>query len=242
MNPTLLGKIPGYYNSSTGITATYTPTKNCSLSYGGYDGNIASGENTGERGPQFDGHYFHILEAGCSWTIGYDNKPGNFGVGVWDQTGPLTAANQTQVNGADGVYLLAHRRLWFARPGFDNSGVSGFCQFGANNSNTMLVRQYAGAGLTGFGLTPGRPKDSMGCGMAWAWLNTDPNAGAFFYPGAGSDSTSLRSNELMLQSYYQMFLKEGAYFEPALSYIPNPGERSDIRDAWAMTLRVILLF
>ena len=46
----------------------------------------------------------------------------------------------------------------------------------------------------------------------------------------------------MLQSYYQMFLKEGAYFEPALSYIPNPGERSDIRDAWALTLRVILLF
>jgi porin len=242
VNPTLLTKISGYYDSTTGITATYTPTKNCYVSYGAYDGNVANGEHTGERGPQFNGHYFYIAEAGCSWTLGSENKPGNFAVGVWDQTGPLTAANQVQVNGADGVYLFGAQRLWFARPGLDNSGVSGYYQGGFNNSNTMLARQYVGSGLTGFGLVPQRPKDSMGCGAAWSWLNTDPNAGKFFYPGAGDSSTSLRTNELMLQSYYQAFLKEGAYFEPAVTYIPNPGERPDIRDAWALTFRVILLF
>ena len=44
------------------------------------------------------------------------------------------------------------------------------------------------------------------------------------------------------RDYYQAFLKEGAYFEPALTYVPNPGERTDIRDAWALTMRIILLF
>ena len=39
-----------------------------------------------------------------------------------------------------------------------------------------------------------------------------------------------------------MFLREGAYFEPALTYIPNPGERPMLRDAWTLTLRLILLF
>ena len=48
------------------------------------------------------------------------------------------------------------------------------------------------AGLTGFGLVPGRPKDLMGCGLAWGWLNTDPGAGAFFFPEVpGPNGTAL---------------------------------------------------
>lgn len=242
VNPTLLNKIGGYPNSVSGITATYTPTKNTYFSYGGYDGNIATGENTSERLPQFNGHYFHIWEAGVYWKLGPENKPGNMAVGIWDQTGPLTAANGARVNGADGVYLFGAQRLWFARPGLDNSGISGFWTAGFSNSNTVLVRQAVGSGLTAFGLVPNRPKDSMGCGASWAWLNTDPNAGKFFFPDAGGPSNSLNTNELMFQTYYQMFLKEGAYFQPALTYVPNPGERHDIRDAWALTMRVILLF
>ncbi len=161
---------------------------------------------------------------------------------MWDQSGALTAANGAQVHGADGVYLFGSQRLWFLRPGQDNSGLSGFYQFGTNNSNTSFVRQFFGTGLTGFGLVPERPKDSLGWGLAWGWLNTDPNAGQFFYPGVTGSSTSLRSNELVLQSYYQMYLKDGAFFVPALTYVPNPGERPAIRDAWALTLQFILLF
>src|SRR5262249_24539952 len=155
----------------------------------------ALGEQTGLRGPQFNGHYFHIWELGCSWEVGPEKKPGSFGCGVWDQTGTLTAANGDKVHGADGVYLFGAQRLWFRHPGQDNSGVSGFYQFGANNSNTILVRQYFGAGLTGFGLVSGRPKDSMGCGMAWGLLITDPNAGQFFFPDVPGNATSLRTNE-----------------------------------------------
>jgi porin len=242
VNSTILGKIPGYYNSATGITATFAPSKQFYLSYGCYDGNRATGEQTGLRGPQFNGYYFHIWEAGWAWTIGADKKPGNFGCGFWDQTGRLTTPSQGQVNGAQGVYLFGAQRLWFRNPGKDNSGISGFYQFGANNSNTMLARQFFGLGLTGFGLVPNRPNDSMGCGLAWAWLNTDPNAGAFFFPAAGTNSTAMRSNELMLQSYYQMHIEGGAYFQSALSFIPNPGDRPAIAEAWAVTMRLIFLF
>jgi porin len=124
----------------------------------------------------------------------------------------------------------------------DNSGVSGFLQFGANNSNTMLVRQFFGTGLTGFGLVPGRPKDSVGCGLAWGWLNTDPNAGAFFFPDAPGPSKSLRSNEAILQAYYQVFVRQGVFVEPVVTYVPNPGERPGIPAAWAMTVQLTLLF
>jgi porin len=242
VNPTILGKLPGYYNSATGITTTFAPTQSFYLSYGCYDGNLGTGEQIGLRGPQFNGYYFHIWEAGWSWSLGPDNKPGNFGCGFWDQTGKLTAVNLAQVNGAQGVYLFGAQRLWFRNPGQDNSGVSGFLQFGANNSNTMLARQYFGLGLTGFGLVPSRPNDTMGCGLAWAWLNPDPDAGRFFFPGVASSSSALRSNELLLQSYYQAHLRGSTYFEPALSFCPNPGERPGIHADWALTLRLIVLF
>ena len=50
INPTLLGAMPGYYNSAYGITATLTPIRNLYCSYGVYDGNIAHGVQTGLRG------------------------------------------------------------------------------------------------------------------------------------------------------------------------------------------------
>ena len=42
VNPTMLGVIPGYYNSATGITTTFAPTKSTYLNYGFYDGNAAN--------------------------------------------------------------------------------------------------------------------------------------------------------------------------------------------------------
>ncbi len=48
-NPTILGALPGYYNSAYGITATITPSKRFYVSLGTYDGNGARGEQTGLR-------------------------------------------------------------------------------------------------------------------------------------------------------------------------------------------------
>ncbi len=85
------------------------------------------------------------------------------------------------------------RRLWFRNPSVDNSGVSGFYQFGANNSDAMKARQYFGMGLTGFGLVPGRPDDSMGFGLALTWLNDDPQG------ATSSSQTSTKKNPLPMR-------------------------------------------
>ncbi len=207
VNPTLLGVMPGYYNSAYGVTTTFAPTNNFYLSYGVYDGNIANGTQTGTRGPQFNGYYFNIWEAGAAWEIGSDNLPGSFGVGLWNQSGQLRVGDVTE-SGATGVYIFGSQRIWFRHPGKDNSGLTSFFQFGANNSETLPVNQYFGSGLTAFGLVPGRSQDSAGAGVAWSWLN-----GNIFH----------RSSELMFQVYYQAHLIAATYFEPAISYIPTPG-------------------
>jgi hypothetical protein len=66
-----------------------------------------------------------------------------------------------------------------------------------NDSETLPFNQYFGMGLTGFGLVPHRPIDSMGVGMSWAWL----------YPNIFN-----RSSELMFQSYFQADLFGSRFF------------------------------
>ncbi len=250
VNPTMLGVIPGYYNSATGVTVTVAPTKTTYVNYGFYDGNLANGEQTGFQGPHFNGYYFTIGEVGAAYRLGEQRKPGNFGVGVWGQTGRLNTFNASSANeamgihgtgnGAIGTYLFGAQRLWFNRPGIDNSGVSGFYQFGANNSNALRARYYVGGGLTAFGLVPGRPDDSFGFGLAWTSLNQNPQAGDIFFSTKGPHY--LRSDQLMLEWYYQAKLVNGWFFQTALTEIPTPGQAASIPNALALTLRVLVLF
>jgi len=109
----------------------------------------------------------------------------------------------------------------------DDSGISGFFQFGINDSRTMIAREFFGAGFTGFGLIPHRPIDSFGTGLAWSWLNR---------------RYGFRSNEAILQAYYQMHLVSASFLEPVLSYIPNLGESPRTRDAVTMTAQLAVLF
>ena len=226
-NPTLFGTMPSYYNSACGVTLTLAPVKWWYLNYGFYDGNLARGVQTGTTGPHFNGYYFTIAETGFSWLLGEDHLPGKIGAGFWYQTGQLTTRSGISENGTEGFYLFGSQRLWYPHPEKDSSGISMFFRFGTNDSETRPIDHYFGTGVTAFGLVPNRPKDSMGCGMSWAWLN--PNI-------------FKRSRELMFQGYYQAHLIGHTYLEPAMSYIPTPGASPDLSNAWATTVQVTVLF
>ncbi|WP_233578911.1 carbohydrate porin [Tautonia sociabilis] len=243
VNPTMLGVIPGYYNSATGITTTLAPTESLYFNYGVYDGNLANLRQTGLEGPHFNGYYFHIGEVGYAYRLGAQRKPGNFGVGVWGQTGKLDSFRGGKEDGANGVYLFGSQRLWFRKPDLDSSGVSGFYQFGANNSDALLARQYVGCGLTAFGLVPGRPADTFGAGLAWTWMTRGDRAGHVFFPSVPDDvPLQLAPSQLMIQAYYQMMLTDGFFFQTALTEIPNPGQNAAIPSALAISFRLLVLF
>jgi porin len=240
VNPTLLGAIGGYYNSVCGLTLTLAPTKNFYLNYGVYDGNVARGVQTGMMGPQFNGYYFHIWEAGADWLLA-GKYPGQIAAGLWYQTGLLQGPPGVSQTGTGGFYAFGSQRIWsnrppdrivtdgktFAEPKFQPASVSTFFQFGVNNSETLPVNEYFGMGFTGFGLVPQRPSDSVGVGMAWSWLN--PNLFD-------------RSSELMFQGYYQAHVVGGIFAQPTVSYIPTPGASSSLGGAWAISFRVAVLF
>lgn len=231
VNPTILGALPGYYNSAYGITATITPSKRFYVSLGTYDGNGARGEQTGLReAPTFNSYRFNIGEIGTAWLLGPDGLPGAFGVGAWNQTGRLTLATSQRTitqDGTYGAYSFASQRLWSSTCDGNAKGVSGFAQFGANDSRTMIATEYVGLGVTAFGLIPGRPRDSVGAGVAWSWLNRN---------------RGLRSDEALLQIYDQVHVIGDIYLEPALTVVPNPGEKTAGKPAVAFTVQSTILF
>lgn len=231
VNPTILGALPGYYNSAYGFTATLAPTERFYASFGGYDGNGAHGEQTGlQLAPNFNGYRFYIGETGTAWLLGANNLPGAFGIGAWDQTGTLTlSAPQGAVaqNGSQGVYAFASQRLWRGSNDGDARGVSGFVQLGANDSRTLIATRYLGLGVTAFGMIRGRPLDSLGVGIVWSRLN--PNL-------------DLRPDEAMLQFYDQVHVFDGVFLQPTLTLSPNPGETTARAPALAFTVQSTVLF
>lgn len=228
VNPTTLGVIPGFYNSAYGLTVSYLPTKQWYFSFGAYDGNLANGIQTGTKvGPTLNGNVFYIGEAGTSWLLGKEHKPGNLGIGAWDQSGPIAGSPTISEDNATGFYIFGNQRLWYKDPNEDNSGISAFYQYGNNHSQVLSVNRYVGGGLTAFGLIHHRLDDSIGVGASLSWLN---------------QNTYTRTTELTYQAYYQAKIVNGIYLEPVLTYIPTPGASANLPPAWAGTLRLIVLF
>ena len=242
VNPTLLGVIPGYYNSATGIVASWIPNDNLYVNYGFYDGNLARGEQTGNDGPRFDGYYLHLAEAGGNWRLGEDKKPGKFGAGAWFQTGKFKGFDRQPLTGANGIYLFGSQRLYYENPSASNNGLSAWAQFGATNSDIVLTHRYLGFGLTYFGLLPSRDEDSCGFGLAWGTMTRDPDAGLVFFGDDHLRTTQLGANEVILTWYYQMTVREGIYVQPNLSYIPDPAQHPGIPGSFNFTIRGIVLF
>ena len=226
-NASMIGAVPGYYNVGNGATLTFTPTDSFYVNLGAYDSNRARGFQTGLYPPLFNGYYFMIGEIGTDWTLGEGHHPGQFGIGLWRQTGVITFAGITE-EGFGGVYLFASQRLAHGvNARVQSSAITTFYQFGVNSSQTLPIRQYYGAGITGFGLIGSRERDSMGFGIGVSRLN--PNL-------------FVRQTEVMFQAYYQAHLFASTFLQPTVTYIPTPGVAPDLPGALATTLRLAVLF
>ncbi len=224
VTPTLLGAIGGYYNSVYGVVATIAPVKQAYINIGFYDGNLAKGVQTGLRGPHFNGYYFSIMEGGYGWT---KHKPGLVALGGWYQSGLLKASTQKQ-RGTGGIYAFGSQALWIKDSKTAHKGnISSFFQFGWNNSRTLNMNLSFGMGFTAFALISKRPNDSFGIGASWARLN---------------HHLFKRYSEIMFQGYYQLQVYKSIYFQPVLSYIPNPGAHPNKSNVVALTGRLTVLF
>lgn len=228
ISPTQLGVLPGYYNSATGVVTQFRPNDQCYVQYGLYDGNLAAGRQTGLEGTHFNGYNLHVVEGGADWTLGFEKKPGAFGVGYWKQTGLLSAPSG-DVRGAEGTYFFASQRLYFEAPGQDNQGLTGWIQLAATDSDFISTHRFIGTGLTYFGPIHGRDNDSAGFAFAYGKMNANPAA-------------NLGRQETIYSWYYQYQVSPNCFFQPNLTYISTPADSPGADDVFAVTFRAIVLF
>ena len=227
VNGSMIGAMTGYYNPANGVTLNFSSTKNFYVNLGAYDGNRAHGVQTGLAPPMFNGNWFNIGEVGVNWLLGEGNHPGQFGIGLWRQTGVLTARNISE-DGTGGFYLFVSQRIVKnINPKVTGSSISGFFQVGANSSQTLPITQYYGAGLTVFSPFGDRPSDSMGVGIALSRLN---------------QNLFQQQSELMFQAYYQALVIDSIFLQPTVTYIPTPGLSPTLPGALTTTLRLTVLF
>jgi len=227
-NGSMLDILPGYYNPGDGITVSFTPTTQFYVNVGAYDGNLARGIQTGLTGPQLNGYYTMIAEMGFDWVLGEGRNPGQLGIGLWRHTGQLTAPGGITQDSTGGFYLFGSQRLAFGlNDRVTASSISAFYQLGFNDSQTLPINQYYGAGLTAFGLIGDRERDSMGIGIGVS--RTNPNV-------------FVRPTEVILQAYYQAHLFAAIFLQPTISYIPTPGAVASAPGALTTTMRLTVLF
>jgi porin len=105
VNASMIGAMMGFYNPGNGVTINFTPSKSFYVNLGVYDGNRARGIQTGVNPPLFNGYYFNIAEVGIDWLLGEGGHPGQFGIGLWRQTGLLSVQGITE-DGTGGFYLF----------------------------------------------------------------------------------------------------------------------------------------
>ncbi len=227
VNASMIGAMMGYYNPANGVTVNFTPTKSFYVNFGAYDGNRARGVQTGINPPMFNGYWFNIAEVGVNWLLGEGEHPGQFGIGLWRQTGVLTHGHVSE-DGTGGFYAFGSQRIAYrVNPSVPTSSISMFYQVGANASQTLPITQYYGAGITGFGLIGERASDSIGVGFGLSMLN---------------QNIFQRSSELMFQAYYQAHLLASIFLQPTVTYIPTPGLSPTLPGALTTTMRLTVLF
>lgn len=242
VNPTMLGLIPGYYNSATGVVVTAVPTDDLYAQYGFFDGANANGVQTGLTGPQFDGRYFHIGEVGLHWAIDTDEKPGRFAVGYWGQTGALTGFSGQRISGGQGFYLFGSQRLYWENADENNNGLSFYYQFGTTNSAFVFTERYFGCGFTYHGPLRNRDDDSAGFALGWGKMTDDPNASAAYFKGFQPGQAPLGADETILTWYYQIKVGPNTFLQPNLTYIPNPARVAGTPAAFPFTVQAVMLF
>jgi len=242
--PTLIGRLPGYPDSALGASLSFEPVafnRKIALQAGIFDGRSSSGVSnqvsTGMSVPSLSGPLFTIAQLSGAWSIGKQNKPGNLGVGIWNQSGPLslcstdTPTTCLSESSASGGYITGQQRLLNFRYPNDNSGITSFLQMGITPSNTNLMTASVGGGLTMFAPFKSRPLDSYGIGLSWARVNNQSFLANIFKP-----------SELMMQIYGQFHLIGDTFLSPSFTYLPTVGTTNSVNGSSSILLQIVTLF
>lgn len=228
--------VPTYPNQAFGLLLQARPAEAIGLQVGIYDGSNppaigAVPGGTGGRGPRTaldnDAGYFVIGEADLAWSVGA--LPGMLGIGGWGHTGTFERFDGGRRKGAQGAYAYLQQTLWLAdETDLDAPSLSVWLTGSVAPSGVDPIAGSVAGGILWNGPIPGRPDDSLGLGIAYAWASDAP----------GSPFT--RPGECVVEAYYQIEVTPWLFVQPDLQIVtaPGAGGEGDLGTAVVGILRI----
>jgi carbohydrate-selective porin OprB len=212
---------------TTTVDTLLLPATNLSLSLGNYD----HSSHTLLSFPSDDATRL-LAETSLTWNLPSSRLPGRLTLGAFYESGDLaTPSGAARTGSSWGPYLVLDQQLWRANPANprDPRGVGLFLIYDHANADLFPVTDHLAAGLSLLGPLPDRPADTLGLGLSYAHLASDPAA------------TLSTNAQTALETFYQFRLSPHLTLRPNLQYILDPATPSDSH-ALVASIRLELSF
>ena len=135
----------------------------------------------------------------------------------------LTLGSGTgRFQGNDGIYGMVDQMVYRV-PGTDDGAVGIFARVSGSPGDRNLVSFYADGGVTGKGVVPGRPDDTLGLSGAFTQISPAAQRTDRMEQAIEGPAYPIRSNEILVEATYQAQIVPGFTVQPDAQYVVRPG-------------------
>lgn len=190
--------------------------------------------------------------------IGGSTLAGNFTPGGWYHFGdfdsqrftvegfsladPTGSGIPAKLNGNYGIYAVVEQALW-RPPGTETEktvsasipGVTAFGRIAYSPPDRNLIDLYLDGGVGFVGITPGRPLDRFGIGLAYMRISGAARSLDIDTQYFSGIQSPVRSSEALIEMIYEAHIKPGWLIAPYFQYvfrpsggIPNPNDPTGV--------------
>lgn len=195
------------------------------------------------------------VELGYEPTLGEDEMPGHYKIGVTHDTSnypdlnrnafgqPLVSSGGPALNhrGCGSEYLLVDQMLVRNGSGPMN-GVIAFAGMVHSSPQTSQFEWFTFGGIVDQGVFDARPDDSIGASIAYAkignpLIQTEALQSQHGLPLA-MDAVGVQSNEILMEARYSFKITDGLHIMPDLQYVVRPGAATRYQNATILALHI----
>lgn len=195
---------PAYPLATPGVRLRIAPERDDAFLLAAFAGNPAG--TRCEASPQRCDPYgtTFSVSGGTLWMSELQ-LAGAYKLGGWYETGSFADQGAGALEHRDdwGLYAIADRALWHGRA---SRSLSAFLRAGAAPADRNLISSYVDAGLGYAGAFPGRPRDVLTLGVAYATVGGQA-----------------RDHESAIELSYVARLARWCSLQPDLQYVIHPG-------------------
>ena len=159
--------------------------------------------------------------------------PGSLKLGGWQHFGRFTGtfpveggltlgSGTGRFQGNDGIYGMVDQMVYRV-PGTDDGAVGIFARVSGSPGDRNLVSFYADGGVTGKGVVPGRPDDTLGLSGAFTQISPAAQRTDRMEQAIEGPAYPIRSNEILVEATYQAQIVPGFTVQPDAQYVVRPG-------------------